>query len=66
MKSSTTRESELDTTKTNNDLKKSEPVSQNLMTLYLWAGGISLGAFVMGYFFVIVSVLTSTITHFNK
>jgi len=27
--------------------------------MYLWGVGVALGAFIMGYFFVVVSVLTA-------
>lgn len=43
------------------------PMIKNDCVLYLWGICISIGAFVMGYFFVIVTVLSSSMTdHMNK
>ena len=41
---------------------KPTPIVKNKLVLYLWGLSIAIGAFVMGYFFVIVTVLSSSLT----
>lgn len=51
----------------NDQLNASTSVPRNLVVLYFWGAAIALGAFVMGYFFVIVTVLSSTLSfHMNS
>lgn len=48
--------------KSNDQLGAPGSIPRNLPLLYLWGAAIAFGAFVMGYFFVIVTVLSSTLT----
>lgn len=45
---------------------KVEPMLKNSAVMYIWGIGIAFGAFIMGYFFVIVSVLTAAMNKFNQ
>jgi hypothetical protein len=44
--------------------KASFPIPKNVFILYLWSASVAIGAFIMGYFFVIVSVLSSSFVNY--
>lgn len=41
-----------------------EPVPKNSLLMYLWGSVIAIGSLIMGYFFVIVTVLSDSMTYY--